>query len=42
VAVGDELEDTNYLSVRHVGHFSGAARPVPVNSRIVILSRRST
>src|SRR3954453_18007081 len=33
VAVVDELEDTNYLSVRHGGHYSGAARPVPVNSR---------
>jgi hypothetical protein len=33
VVAVDELEDTNYLSVRHVGHFSGAARPVPVNSR---------
>src|SRR4051794_4070887 len=33
VAVVDELEDTNYLSVRHRGHYSGAAKPVPVNSR---------
>jgi hypothetical protein len=38
----DELEDTNYLSVRHVGHCSGAARPVPVNSRDPILSRTPT
>ena len=47
LAAWDELEDTNYLSVKASGsttgaceHFSGAAKPVPVNSRADILSRR--
>jgi hypothetical protein len=38
-----ELEDTNYLSVVLricSGNFGGATRPVPVNSRALIVSRR--
>src|SRR6478735_8856501 len=38
-----ELEDTNYLSVvlsKPSGNFGGATRPVPVNSRALIVSRR--
>jgi len=34
----DELEDTNYLSVDLRRGYTGAAKPVPVNSRAVILS----
>jgi hypothetical protein len=35
----DELEDTNYLSVDLRRGYSGAAKPVPVNSRADILAR---